>query len=103
MLGQFRFDVDILTMEDALLGYEKYDVMILDEADSCVIEHGSAVCVDRKRIIGFWDLMERKTILLSATLGNDLESVLYGFFGESKHSLITFDDLIKQSDRTSCF
>ena len=102
MLGLFSYSVDILTMEDALLNYEKYDVMILDEADSCVLEHGSAVDVDKKRIIGFWDLMERKTILLSATLGYDLEEVLCGFFGESKHSLVKFDELIKESDKTSC-
>ena len=95
MLGQFRFDVDILTMEQALLRYEQYEVMILDEADSCVIEHGSAIDPIKMRIIGFWDLMEKKTILLSATLGKDLEDVLYSFFGESKHSLITFGELIK--------
>ena len=72
MLGQYRFDVDILTMEKALCHYEQYDVMILDEADSCVIDHGSTIDPDKMRIIGFWDLMERKTILLSATLGFDL-------------------------------
>ena len=76
--------------------------MILDEADSCVIEHGSAIDPTKMRIIGFWDLMERKTILLSATLGKDLEEILFSFFGESKHSMITFAELIKESDKTSC-
>ena len=76
--------------------------MILDEADSCVLDHGSTIDPNKMLIIGFWDLMERKTILLSATLGKDLEDVLCSFFGESKHSLIKFDDLIKESDKTSC-
>ena len=102
MLGLFSYNVDILTMEQALLNYEQYDVMILDEADSCVIEHGSAIDPTKMRIIGFWDLMERKTILLSATLGKDLEEILFSFFGESKHSMITFAELIKESDKTSC-
>ena len=76
--------------------------MILDEADSCVLDHGSTIDPNKMRIIGFWDLMERKTILLSATLGKDLEDVLCSFFGESKHSLIKFDNLIKETDKRSC-
>ena len=50
--------------------------MILDEADACVLDYGSTIDPNKMRIIGFWDLMERKTILLSATLGTDLEAVL---------------------------
>ena len=95
MLGQFRFDVDILTMKSALCHYEKYDVMILDEADECVLEHGSTIHPEKMRIIGFWDLMEKKTILLTATLGHDLSDVLKSFFGETRDSLIKFDSLIK--------
>ena len=76
--------------------------MILDEADACVLDYGSTIDPNKMRIIGFWDLMERKTILLSATLGTDLEAVLCQFFGESKHSLIKFDNLIKESDKTAC-
>ena len=95
MLGQFRFDVDILTMESALQYYENYDILILDEADDCVIEHGSIIHPEKMRIVGFWDLMEKKTILLTATLGTDLSDILKSFFGETRDSTINFDQLIK--------
>jgi hypothetical protein len=59
-------------MQQALLKYEQFDVFVVDEADDCILEHGAVIDLHKGQYIGFWDLMEKKTILLTATVGFDL-------------------------------
>ena len=41
MLGPAREDLIVLTMEEAILTRDSYDICILDEADECILHHGS--------------------------------------------------------------
>ena len=62
-------------MKQALLRLNDYDCFIIDEADICLIEQGGEIDPRTEVYIGFWDMMEKKTILLSATAGEDFEDI----------------------------
>ena len=41
-------------------------------------------------------MLKKKTILLSATAGEDFEDILMGLFGVKKESYVEFDHIIRQ-------
>lgn len=80
MLGNFSQEVPIFTIKDALLRLQDFDCFVIDEADECVIEHGCVIDPVREKFIGFWDMSEVKTVMLTATPGHDFQKVLDSVF-----------------------
>lgn len=77
-----------------MIEQENYDVFILDEADHCILEKGCSIDLTTLKIRGFWEIMEKRTILLTATVPFDLNDVLKDLFGVQKQKYVTFDYLI---------
>ena len=53
-----------------------FDGYIIDECDYCIMKKGVKIFKDRNRVIGFWNLLEKRTILLTATTCHALEDLL---------------------------
>lgn len=68
MLGDARFRHKVMTMEQAIVNHESFDIFVIDEADKCVLEMGSVVNIEKKQVQGFWDLLTKRAILLTATV-----------------------------------
>ena len=68
--------ISVITMEKALKDQDNYDVFIIDEADACLMEKGSLIDHPNQKVRGYWDLMQRKTVLLTATIPFDLDDLL---------------------------
>ena len=69
-------------------------MFIIDEADQCIIEKGSIVDEVRKQVKGFWQLLEKRTILLSGTISFDLDDILKEVFGIYKHNQVNLTALV---------
>lgn len=91
MLGTWTENISVLTMERALLCHKDFDAFIIDESDECLLEAGVAIDHSVLQAIGFWDLMEKRTILLTATIGFDLNIVLFELFGIRQRDVLTFN------------
>ena len=102
MLGHFSQEVTILTMEQALLRRADFDCFILDEADTCIIDHGAIIDPVSEAYVMFWDLMEKESILLTATASPDFDHILNSVFGVKRGSYIQFDAIIKEADSAAC-
>ena len=98
MLGHFSQDVTILTMEQALIRRADFNCFILDEADTCIIDHGAIIDTVSEAYVMFSDLMERESILLTATASSDFDHVLNSVFGVKRSSYIQFNAIIKLAD-----
>ena len=79
MLRHFSQDVAILAMEQALIRRADFNCFILDEADTCIIDHGAIIDPVSEVYVMFWELMERESILLTATaaLTSTMSSTAY--------------------------
>lgn len=71
-------------MEQALYQSNDFDVWVIDEADICLLEKGSLVDVKSQLVRGFWDLLIKRTILLTATISTDMEDILFEVYGLNK-------------------
>ena len=47
-------------------------------------------------------MLEKRTILLTATIGLDLEDTLFDLFGLEKASYLTFDEVLKDKEARIC-
>ena len=81
MLGSLRHSIKVMTMQSALFKSNDYDVFIIDEADQCLLELGSSIDTAKSMVIGYWDLLTKRSILLTATISKDLEDILFEVFG----------------------
>lgn len=43
MMGPLKQELDVLSMSEALLTHEDYEVFVIDEADACLLEKGSLI------------------------------------------------------------
>ena len=68
--------IDILSMQNALRRSDEYDGFIIDEADRCLIDKGVAVDYVNSQLLGFWDLLRKKTFLLTASVPKNLNKLL---------------------------
>lgn len=93
MLGKAKHDVDILSMKDALCRNENYDVLIFDEADACVLEHGSVENVNKSAVVGFWDMFAKRAVLLTATVSTDFADVLNALFEYKESAILKFAEI----------
>jgi len=89
-------------MEQALLRHEEFDAFILDEADTCIMEQGSMLDPSTQKFLGFWDLLKKRTFLLTATIGISLEDTLFKLYGIQKKAFEEFGLFIKAQDSTIC-
>ena len=60
-----------------MLHSERFDGFIVDEADHSLLEHGSIVDCTNDIVRGFWDLMMKHTVLLSATVNGSFLDLLH--------------------------
>ena len=54
------------------------------------------------KVIGFWDMLEKRTILLTATISRDLEDTLFDLFGVDMSSYLTFDGVLIDGEKKLC-
>ena len=83
MLGSLRHSIKVMTMQSALFKSKDYDVFIIDEADQCLLELGSTIDSANSIVFGYWDLLTKRSILLTATISKDLEDILFSVFGST--------------------
>ena len=76
MYGVHRHSCSVMTIAEALLRQDEFSTFIIDEADSCVLENGYIVDELNYRVRGFWDLLQKRTVLLTATVGYDMQTIL---------------------------
>ena len=81
MLGSLRHSIKVMTMQSALFKSNDYEVFIIDEADQCLLELGSSIDTAKSMVIGYWNLLTKRSILLTATISKDLEDILFEVFG----------------------
>ena len=79
-----------------------YDVFVIDECDQCLLEFGSFIDPKKKIVQGFWDVLLKKTVLLTATIGEDMENILFDVFGIKKSAKINFDKYMEGDRHSSC-
>ena len=64
-------------MEKAIMSHDDFDVFIIYESDEYILEKRLTFEHSIPRVVGFWDLLEKITILLIATIGWNLDEVLF--------------------------
>ena len=90
-------------MQDFLLQHEDFDVVVVDEADTCVMDHGIAIDYADSKIVGFWDAFAKRTFLLTATINTDLVDVLKDVFKHDvKEQTYNFTELYNSHAPDSC-
>ena len=67
-----------------------------------MIEHGATIDPITDTYIGFWDLLEKESVLLTATAGTDYYYVLSSLFNVKKNEFVNFDGTIKLAEEASC-
>ena len=77
MLDTARQDFNVMTMKKALVNADFFDRFIVDEADRCILEKGSTICRSKEQVLGFWHLLQKRTVLLTASTCFNLEDLLY--------------------------
>ena len=73
-----------MQMRDALLNQRNFNAFIIDEADECILEQGAIMNPETGAFEGFWDMLEKKTILLTATINISLEDALVELTGHDR-------------------
>ena len=66
------------------------------------MELGCIVDQQRDKVAGFWDLLSKKCVLLTATMNRNMQEMLYYAYGLYNPDFLRFDDVIKQSDSNAC-
>ena len=61
-----------------------------------------ATSEDLQHMAGFWDIMLKRTVFLTATAGDDMVNILHDLFGVRRDTFLEFDGLIKSTDQTAC-
>ena len=70
--------------------------------DTCLIEHGAVIDPITETYIGFWDLLEKESILLTATASDDFQYILNSLFSVKVDQFVNFEAVIKLAESTSC-
>ena len=91
-----------MTMQTALMSHSDYDMFVIDEADQCLLELDSMIDQRRQIVQDFWDILRKKTVLLTATIGEDMENVLFDVFGIRQDTQINFDKYMQGETHSSC-
>ena len=65
-----------LLHEVALVNQDTHDIAIIDKVDEIIVKHGVQYDCLVKRLSGFWDQMQTRCILLTASISKDLKIVL---------------------------
>ena len=73
-----------------MLEHENFDMFVIDEADESLIRKGTTIDDRNNRVVGFWDLLAKRTVLLSATIGMNMDDILFELFGVRKDAYLTF-------------
>ena len=98
MMGYLRQKVDVLTMKKAIVSQVKYDQIIIDEADDCIINEGSLIDHQNNKFVGFWDLLETPTILLTATMSQAMEDLMHNLYNMVQSEVHSFNELINDEE-----
>ena len=67
-------------MQQAISRHEEFQYFIIDEADECITHRGVLVDEGKEKVLGFWDVMMKRSYLLTATVENYMQDVLYKLF-----------------------
>jgi late competence protein required for DNA uptake (superfamily II DNA/RNA helicase) len=95
MLGEARQNLPVMTMQQALLSHDQFDVFIIDEADQSLLEKGISTTENLSQFAGFWNILLKRTILLTATACDQFVDILFEVFGIKSESFLTFGELLK--------
>ena len=91
-----------MTIQSALTKADQFDIFVIDEADQCFEELVSVIDIQNDRVAGFWDLLRVRSILLTATIGENLEDIMSVAFGLLRDKYMKFDHLLQKGDQNSC-
>ena len=78
--------ITILTMQQALIRRREFDTSVIEESDECVLKYGCIIDSDKEQAVGYCDLMQSRTILLTAKVGNHVEDIFVEVFSVQKDS-----------------
>ena len=97
MLGDYRQEIKILTMKESLMNIKEYDVLIVDEADECFCNDGIMTDELDGTIIGFWDFIQRKSILMTATVDTQMQEILDRLFLIKIKDYLDFNEVLNKA------
>ena len=67
-------------MQQAISRHEEFQCFIIDEADECITHRGVFVDESKEKVLGFWDVMMKRSYLLTATVESYMQDILYKLF-----------------------
>ena len=65
----------------------------MDEIDDCIVNYGSYFDEETNKCLGFWDVLKIPTIMLSATMNQNMEDLVYKLYGIPKSRFYEFKEL----------
>ena len=86
-------------MFDAMKRHKEFDGFIIDESDRCILKKGSIIVKETNRVLGFWHLLSKRTVLLTASTCHALEDLINRIY---KVRLSDFID-IKSNDEDAVY
>lgn len=102
MLGEARQNLTVLTMQQALKNHDQFDVCVIDEADQCLLEKGVYTADNLQHVSGFWNMLLKRAVLMTATAGENFADMLFDIIGVKLSDFLTFDELLTSADSNSC-
>ena len=54
------------------------------------------------RYIGFWDILQKRSVLLTATLNISMEDALVALTGVKRHETFDYKHIIRETDPNAC-
>lgn len=102
MLGPCRQNFDIMNMQQAIELHEDYECFIIDEADACITDRGVLASEGREKVLGFWNIMMKKSFLMTATIGRFMEDILLKLFGMKLNEHWNYRSIISKVSASCC-
>ena len=64
-----------------------------------MLNFGTVVDDLGNKLLGFWDLLEKPTILLTATMDYGMEDLMFEMYGISRQKFYSFDELYAKNEK----
>ena len=102
MLGQCKHDFTILNMQQAISRHDEFQCFIIDEADECITHRGVLYDEGKEKVLGFWDVMMKRSYLLTATVESYMQDVLFKLFNLKSDKYANYRVLMSDVQKGCC-
>ena len=85
-------------MESIIEKREEYDQIIIDEADDCIMNEGFKKNEESQKFEGFWDVLAKPTILMTATMNQSMEDLMMKVYNIRRDMFHTYEGLRKEAN-----